>query len=69
MSWHELWHILVLTSTLFGAAGLAIVLLAPLVFDRPPPGLVRARPLVLALIGLAVVLLGVEWYAVHPRSL
>ena len=69
MSWHEAWHILVLASTLFGAAGLAILVLAPLVFDTPPPGLARARPLVLALIGLAVVLLAMEWLAVHPRSL
>lgn len=69
MSWHEAWHVLVLSSALFGAAGLAILLLAPLVFDSPPPGLVRARPLVLALIGLAAVLLGLEWLAVHPRSL
>jgi hypothetical protein len=62
---HELWHIAVLASTLFAAAGLALVLLVPLVFDPPPPGLMGARPLVLALAGLAALLLVVEWTAIH----
>lgn len=65
MSLHELWHVAVLTSTLLAAAGLAIVLLAPLVFDPPPPGLVGARPLVLALAGVAATLLVAEWTAIH----
>jgi hypothetical protein len=65
MSLHELWHVTVLATTLFAAAGLAIALLAPLVFDQPPPGLIAARPLVLGLAGLAAVLLVVEWTAIH----
>jgi hypothetical protein len=65
VSGHELWHALVLSTTLFGAAGLAIIVLAPLVFDEPPPGLVRARPLVVGAIAAAVVLLLVEWLAIH----
>ncbi|MDQ3784437.1 MAG: hypothetical protein M3360_06100 [Actinomycetota bacterium] len=65
MSLHELWHVTVLTSTLFAAAGLAIVLLAPLVFDPPPPGLMGARPLVFALAGVAALLLVAEWTAIH----
>ena len=65
MDSHNLWHLIVLGTTLMGAAGLGIVLLAPLVFDEPPPGLVRFRSYVLGLIGLAAVLLGVEWLAVH----
>ncbi|MFN2489805.1 MAG: hypothetical protein ABR529_08735 [Actinomycetota bacterium] len=59
----------VLASTLFAVAGLALVLLSPLVFDAPPRGLRRARPFVLALAAAALVLLGVEWLVVHPRSL
>ena len=62
---HELWHITVLASTLFAAAGLALVMLVPLVFDPPPPGLMGARPLVLALVGFAVLLVVVEWTAIH----
>ena len=41
-SMHEVWHIAVLAATLFGAAGAAILLLAPLVFDGCPPGLRQA---------------------------
>jgi hypothetical protein len=62
---HELWHAVVLATTLVGGAGLAIVLLAPLVFEAPPPGLTRARPVLLGLIGAAAVLLLVEWRAMH----
>jgi hypothetical protein len=47
------------------AAGLAIVLLAPLVFEEPLPGLNRAKPLVFGLIGVAGVLLALEWLGVH----
>lgn len=65
MSLHELWHVTVLTSTLLAAAGLAIVLLAPLVFDPPPPGLLGARPLVLGLAVVAATLLVTEWTAIH----
>jgi hypothetical protein len=62
---HNLWHLVVLGTTLMGAAGLAILVLSPLVFEEPPPGLRRARPLIGALIGLAAVLLGAEWLGVH----
>jgi hypothetical protein len=62
---HEIWHVAVLMSALFGAAGAGILLLAPLVFDETPAGLDRARPFVLASIGLAVALVGAEWLGVH----
>jgi hypothetical protein len=62
---HTTWHIVVLSSTLLAAAGLAIVALAPLVFDEPPPGLTKARPWILALIAGAAVLLLVEWLGIH----
>ena len=62
---HNWWHLAVLGSTLMGAAGLGIVLLAPLVFEEPPPGLDRFKPLVLALVGVAALLLAVEWLGVH----
>ena len=65
MDSHNLWHLIVLGSTLMGAAGLGIVLLAPLVFEQPPPGLARFRPMVLGLVGLAAVLLAAEWLGVH----
>ncbi|MDQ3752926.1 MAG: hypothetical protein M3333_08560 [Actinomycetota bacterium] len=65
MSLHELWHVTVLATALLAAAGLAIVLLAPLVFDPPPPGLAGTRPGVYLLAGLATVLLVAEWTAIH----
>ena len=65
METHDLWHLLVLGSTLMGAAGLAILLLSSLVFEEPPPGLRQARPLVAGLIALAALLLAVEWLGVH----
>ena len=65
MSWHEVWHVTVLAAALFGGASVALVLLAPVVFDSAPEGFVRARPYLLGLGGLAAVLLAVEWLAVH----
>lgn len=62
---HELWHVAVLASALFGGAALALVALAPLVFDQAPEGFVRARPYLLAVGGFGAVLLLVEWLAVH----
>lgn len=62
---HELWHITVLVVTLIGGAGIALVALAPLVFDSTPPGLRRARPVVLAAAAVAGVLLVIEWTVVH----
>ena len=65
MSGHELWHITVLTVTLFAAASLGIVWLAPLVFGHTPAGVEKARPFVFGLALVAVVLLGAEWLGVH----
>jgi hypothetical protein len=65
VSGHELWHVVVLASTLFGGAGALILVVAPLVFDSPPEGLARARPLVLGLILLAVAVFLAEWLVVH----
>jgi hypothetical protein len=62
---HQLWHVAVLGSTLFAAAGAAILLLGSLVFDEPPPGLTKARPAILALALLAGGLLALEWLGVH----
>ena len=67
MSWHEVWHALVLGSTLFAAAGAVILAMAPLFFDVPPKGLTGARRAGLGLLLVAVVLLGLEWTVVHPR--
>jgi hypothetical protein len=63
--WHEVWHVVVLVSSLFGAAAVAVVVLAPAVFETPPEGLVRARPYLLGLGGLAALLLVAEWQGVH----
>lgn len=60
-----MWHIFLLAVALFAAAGLAIMALAPLVFSSPPPGLVRYRPVIFAVILVALVLLGAEWLVVH----
>ena len=65
MDWHEIWHIAVLGSTLFAAAGVVILGLSSLVFDEPPPGLTRARPAILALVAAAGALVGLEWLGVH----
>jgi len=65
MSGHDLWHIAVLGSTLFGAAGAAIIALGSLVFDAPPPGLARWRGVIAAVVAAAVVLVVLEWTLVH----
>ena len=62
---HDVWHITVLAATLFAGAGLVILLLGPLVFERPPPGLRRVRPVVAALVAMAAVLVLLEWTVVH----
>jgi len=62
---HNLWHLIVLGTTLAAAAGAALVLLVPLALDETPPGLDKAKPFVAALFGAAVLLLGVEWLGVH----
>lgn len=63
--WHEVWHVTVLATSLFGGAAVALVALAPLVFDAPPEGLVRARPYLLGLGAFAGILLAAEWLGVH----
>jgi hypothetical protein len=62
---HELWHIFVLVAALFGAAAAVLLALASVVFDRPPPGLTSARPLVIGLICFAAAVVVVEWLIVH----
>ncbi|HEV3473732.1 MAG TPA: hypothetical protein VG408_11135 [Actinomycetota bacterium] len=62
---HEVWHVLVLLSTLVGAAGLAVLLLGPLVFDDPPAGFRTARPFVIGAVAFAGLLLVLEWRGVH----
>ena len=62
---HEVWHILILAVALLAAAGAAILLLAPLVFDSPPPGLARYRPALLTGIAVSAALIIVEWTWVH----
>jgi hypothetical protein len=62
---HEIWHVTVLASTLFGAAAVVLLVLAPVLFERTPSGLAKARPLVVGLVGLAAVVLILEWLVVH----
>ncbi|MDQ4143089.1 MAG: hypothetical protein M3198_04965 [Actinomycetota bacterium] len=65
MSLHEVWHVLVLAVTLFAGAALALVLLAPLIFEATPSGLQRARPYIWGAVAAAAVLLLLEWQGVH----
>jgi hypothetical protein len=65
MSWHEVWHVIVLGATLLGAGAGLIYLLGPVVFEGFPEGMRRGRPWVLALVALAVVLVAIEWLLVH----
>lgn len=60
---HEAVHVAVLVSTLCGAAAVALVLLWPVMAERPLPRSTRA--LMGVLIGLAVASLVVEWVAIH----
>ncbi len=66
---HRLWHAAVLGSTLLAICGVVLLVLTPLLFEEPPPGLARVRPAVVGLAVLAAVLLGVEWLVVHERFL
>ncbi len=63
--WHQVWHVSVLAVSLLGGAAVAVLALSALAFDSPPKGLVRARPCLLGLGGLAAVLLVVEWVGIH----
>ncbi|MGH2787566.1 MAG: hypothetical protein ACRDJV_06605 [Actinomycetota bacterium] len=62
---HEVWHVVVLASTLFGLAAVVLLALASLVFEEVPPGLSRARPLLFALATCAGVVVALEWTIVH----
>lgn len=62
---HEIWHVAVLASTLLGAAGIGLLVLAPLLFEETPRGLAKARPLVIGLVVVAAIVLVLEWVAVH----
>ena len=62
---HEVWHVTVLAASLFGGASVAVVLLAPLVFEAPPEGLGRARPFLLGAGAVGGILLALEWLGVH----
>ncbi|HEV2755514.1 MAG TPA: hypothetical protein VG318_07025 [Actinomycetota bacterium] len=55
----------VLAVSLLGGGALAVLAIAAVAFDAPPQGLVRARPYLLGLGGLAGGLLVVEWLGVH----
>ena len=61
----SLWHVFLLVMTLSAVAAGLILLLVPLAFESPPPGLVRARPWLLALIGLTGALYLLEWRVLH----
>ncbi len=60
---HELLHVAILVVTVLGAGGLALLVVWRPLFDRPlPPGTRRG---LIALTGLALALLLVEWRVVH----
>ena len=65
MSGHDLWHIAVLGATLFAAAGVAILTLGSLLWDDTPLGVAKAKFFILGLVGLAGVLIALEWLGVH----
>lgn len=60
---HELLHISILVSTLLGAAGLALLVLWPLVADSQLPA--ATRRVLIGLVALGALLLLVEWRFVH----
>lgn len=62
---HEVWHVILLASALFGLSAVALLALASLAFEELPPGLRRARPLLIALITCAAVVVALEWTLVH----
>lgn len=60
---HEVLHVGILVTTISGVAGLALLLVWPLVAETPlPAGTARV---LLGLVGLAIVLFLVEWRLVH----
>ncbi len=65
MSRHEIWHVLLLASTLFAAAGIALLTLFWFAFDEPPAPGTMVRPLVWGVVAVVAILLVVEWVGVH----
>lgn len=61
----SLWHVFLLVMTLGAVASALILVLVPLAFEAPPPGLARARPWLVALIVATAVLYLLEWQVVH----
>ena len=64
-AWEEIWGAFVLVLTLSSAGLVALLVLAPLIFETPPPGLVKARRGIVVLVGLTVVLLVLEYVVFH----
>jgi hypothetical protein len=60
---HQVLHIAILVSTLLGAAGVAIYVFWPILFEDPMPA--PARNGLLGIVFVAVILLLVEWRIVH----
>jgi hypothetical protein len=60
---HQALHVAILATTLIGAAGLAMVLLWPAIFDAPLTP--ATRRILLALVGVGLLLFLVEWLLVH----
>ncbi|MFP5351667.1 MAG: hypothetical protein ACLGIB_03780 [Actinomycetota bacterium] len=60
---HELLHVAVLVFTLCGAASILLVVLWPLIAEKPLPG--ATMTVMGALIALAAAALVLEWVLVH----
>ncbi len=60
---HELLHVAILISTIVGAAGLVLLAVWPLFAESPLPAATRGG--LAALVGVAAILLLVEWQFVH----
>jgi hypothetical protein len=60
---HRLLHIAILSSTIMGGAGLALLVLWPVLFDTPLAGITRS--ILLASVLVAGVLFVLEWRVVH----
>jgi hypothetical protein len=61
----SLWHVILLVLTLAAVASALILVLVPLAFETPPPGLARARPWLVALIAVTAALYLLEWQVLH----
>ena len=58
-------HVFLLVMTLMAGAAVALVVMGPLLFESPPPGLTRARPALLAFAAVSLLLLVLEWKVGH----